>query len=74
MSNNPVSMPRIALWVPGSLIDRVDRFAAQAGFASRSSAVRALIDAGLSVEPGPGPEHDPRVIEMYASRREQAAG
>jgi metal-responsive CopG/Arc/MetJ family transcriptional regulator len=61
------TVPRIALGLPESLIDRVDRFAAKAGFASRSAAVRALIDAGLSLEPGP--HQDPRVIEMHAAAR-----
>jgi len=52
--------------LPSSQIDRIDAYCAKAGFASRSAAVRTLIDAGLAVEPGP--HQDPRVIEMYAEK------
>jgi metal-responsive CopG/Arc/MetJ family transcriptional regulator len=71
MSTNASPVPRIALGLPGSLIDRVDRYAAKAGFASRSAAVRALIAAGLSLEPGP--HQDPRVTEMHAKLQARSA-
>jgi metal-responsive CopG/Arc/MetJ family transcriptional regulator len=62
---------RLGLKLPGSLIARIDAYCAKAGFPSRSSAVRTLIDAGLSLEPGP--HQDPRVIEMHAASQSRAA-
>jgi hypothetical protein len=66
----PRAIPRVGFRLPGSLIQRVDAYAAKAGFPSRSAAARALLDAGLSLEPGP--HQDPRVTEMYAVKLQQA--
>jgi hypothetical protein len=57
--------------LPPSLVERIEGYAAKAGFASRSAAVRTLIAAGLIAEPGP--HEDPHVVEKYAVKPEARA-
>jgi metal-responsive CopG/Arc/MetJ family transcriptional regulator len=67
---DPSSTTSIGFKLPGSLIQRIDAYCAKRGFPSRSAGVRTLIDAGLSLEPGP--HQDPRITEMYAAKLQGA--